>query len=387
MSTNLNARRSGGSSLRWTLGSLCLLLLTALGHGSKLLAQEEAKPAEDSSGGSKITINGYLTQAYGQSDGHQIFGITKQGTADYSTAALRIRADMTPDDAFVVQFAHIRIGKSNLQQLKNDVDIEWLYYQRTWGDNRVKVGRVQIPFGIYNEVRDLGTVLPFYRPSHNFYGDAAFGSETLEGVVLTRHQDLGHGWGLSGDLHYGNWKFGNSDFAGNFFYNRADRSKGVELWVDTPITGLRVGGGAMRYDIHSGRPDVPIIGTNVWQASHYSLQGEFDRFNVHAEVKEVNLGLGIRAQLGYAQAGFRLTDKMTLNAQRDLFYIKSANVPRLLGDDDKALGLNYALRPNLILKGEHHWNRGGFWLEDVPFFGATQTPKTKYWLVSLSTAF
>ncbi|MGH7487348.1 MAG: hypothetical protein ACREMY_17370, partial [bacterium] len=330
---------------------------------------------------------GYLTQAYAMSDGNQFLGITHKGTADYQTAALRIRADMTPDDAFVVQFAHIRIGNSNIQQLKNDVDVDWLYYQHNFGDNSVKVGRVQIPFGIYNEVRDVGTLLPFYRPSHNFYGDAAFGSETLEGIVLTRRQELGAGWSLTGDLHYGNWKFGNSDFQGGYFFDKVDRSKGAELWVDTPVSGLRFGAGVMRYNITSGNPAFPVFGLNTWQASHGSLVGEFDRFNVHSEVKVVELGAGLRVQMGYAQAGVRLFRELTLNAQRDVLYLKTAHQPRSKSDDDRALGLDYAFRPTLVLKAEHHWNEGGFWVENAPTVFGGPTPKTKYWLVSLSTAF
>lgn len=390
---------------RWALS---VLLLLGLSWGTRLAAQgaqepgaqepeaqepgahepeKEEPPAEKSSLSSKITINGYLTQAYARSDGHQFLGITESGTADYTTAALRIRADMTPNDAFVLQLAHIRIGNSPIQQLKNDVDIEWLYYQHNFGNSRVKVGRVQIPFGIYNEVRDLGTVLPFYRPSHNFYGDAAFGSETLEGIVLTHRQAIGAGWGLTGDLHYGNWKFGNSDFLGNYFFDQVENSKGVELWVEPPLPGLRIGAGAMRYDIRSGNPNVPAVGKATWEAAHVSVAAEFDRFNVHSEVKEVNLGDGFRVQLGYAQLGVRLYKGLTLNLQRDMFYVKMANQDRTRTDDDRAIGLTYAIRPSLVLKSEHHWNEGGFWVEDVPFFGGGPTPKTKYWLVSLSTAF
>src|SRR6185436_5467510 len=144
---------------RLPLALFGLLILLGPGIAARLSAQEPPQPAEPtetpSDGKSpfsaKITLNGYLTQAYARSDEHQILGITKAGTADYSTAALRIRADMTPDDAFVLQLAHIRIGNSPIQQLKNEVDIEWLYYQRNFGDTRLKLGRVQIPFGIYNE--------------------------------------------------------------------------------------------------------------------------------------------------------------------------------------------------------------------------------------------
>src|SRR5438128_1271199 len=47
---------------------------------------KESGPAADDSAGVKILLNGFLTQAYAISDGNQILGIPKQGTADYRTA-------------------------------------------------------------------------------------------------------------------------------------------------------------------------------------------------------------------------------------------------------------------------------------------------------------
>jgi hypothetical protein len=55
-------------------------------------------------------------------------------------------------------------------------------------------------------------------------------------------------------------------------------------------------------------------------------------------------------------------------------------------DDDRALGVNYAVRPDCVLKLEHHWNEG--FTPEVPrqnFFA----PKleTRYWIASLSASF
>ena len=377
--TDRPARRSLGELL-----IVALFFLSSLAGIPALRAQEEAaredQPAEEELARPKITMHGYLTQAYARSDGHQFLGIPEEGTADYRTAALQIRADIGASDFFVVQLSHERLGESPVQDLKDDVEVDWLFYEHRFEKSSVKVGRVQIPFGIYNEVKDVGTLLPFYRPSHNLYGEAAYSSETVDGIVLSRTFDLGGGWGLDTDLHYGNWQFIERDLQGGYTANDVKDSLGVELWLDTPVSGLRVGAGAVQYEIDPATAD-----ESTWYHYHVSLSGEFERFAVHAELKNVDIEIG-NVYLGYVHLGFHLTDRITLNAQRDGFDFKLDGTPRMHIDEDDALGVSFAWKPTVLLKAEHHWNEGNFWLEDVPQFGAP-VQKTRYWILSLSTSF
>lgn len=55
-------------------------------------------------------------------------------------------------------------------------------------------------------------------------------------------------------------------------------------------------------------------------------------------------------------------------------------------DNDLALGVSYAFRPDLVAKLEHHWNEGRFWLEDVPTFEGPALD-TQDSIVSLSSSF
>src|ERR1044071_6876430 len=213
---------------------VALFILSSLAGSFGLLAQEETAPAEAPTG-PQITIHGYLTQAYARSDGAEIQGIPEEGTADYRTAALQIRADVTEQDTFAIQLSHERFGESDIKAFQDDLALDWIFFENQFGDSSVKVGRVPIPFGIYNEVRDVGTLLPFYRPSTNFYGEGAYTSETVDGIVLSRVFDLGGSWRLDGDVHYGSWEFVNR--SGSFSKNKVEDSIGVELWLETPLPG------------------------------------------------------------------------------------------------------------------------------------------------------
>jgi hypothetical protein len=124
---------------------------------------------------SKLFVHGYLTQAYARTNEHQLIGINDEGTTDYRMAALQFRYAITTNDNFVIQFSHERIGDSPVMQFKNDVELDWVFYEHRFNDaTSVKVGKVQIPMGIYNEIRDVGTILPFYRPIFSFYFEGAY---------------------------------------------------------------------------------------------------------------------------------------------------------------------------------------------------------------------
>ncbi len=337
---------------------------------------EPEAATEDTAKGVQITFHGYLTQAYAKSDNGQILGIPEKGTADYRKAALQLRADLTSNDTFALQFAHERFGESVIQSFHSDVELDWLFYEHRWDDSSVKIGKVLIPFGIYNEVRDVGTLLPFYRPSANFYGEGAFTSETVDGIVLSHRFALGGPWQLASDVHYGNWEYINR--SATFTKNKVRDSIGVELWLTTPIPGLRIGAGGIRYDV------LPPEGRR-WKTYHISAEGEFGRVVTHVEYKNIDFGTGTY-EGGYGHLGFKVTDKITVNVQRDFANLNINFFRKGDFDDETALGVNYAIRPDLVVKLEHHWNQG--YTAEVPtqnFFA----PKVKinYSLVSLSTSF
>jgi len=358
-----------------------LALAACLAGVSALSAQEAPPaPAETTVSGPKITIHGFLSQAYTKSDGHQILGISDQGSADYRSAALQLRADISPSDIFIVQLSHERLGKSPVMSIKNDVELDWIFYEHRFGGSAVKVGRVQIPFGIYNEVLDVGTVLPLYRPPRNFYGETAYSAETVDGILLTHTVDLGRGWGLQGDVYFGDLQFPERNFTGKYVLSHAHDTRGAEVWLDTPLSGVRVGAGATGYEINS------VISPGSWKAKHLSVSAERERFDVHSEYKWVEIGTS-QVELAYAQAGFHFTDKLKLNVQEELGYIDTPGQPRSRFDNDRAVGLNYAFNPGLVVKAEHHWTTGGFWLEDIADPFAASAVKTRFWILSLATSF
>ena len=115
-----------------------------------------------------------------------VLGIPEDGTWDYRILALQFRYAISEKDTFIVQFSSRSLGESPINDLEDEIELDWAFYQRKLGDStRLKIGRVQIPFGIFNEIRDVGTILPFYRPPYVFYQEGSYTSETVDGIVLS----------------------------------------------------------------------------------------------------------------------------------------------------------------------------------------------------------
>ncbi|MCG3110466.1 MAG: hypothetical protein MCM46_01470 [Candidatus Manganitrophus sp. SB1] len=339
-------------------------------------------------GESNLSIYGYLTQAYANSSGGQILGIPQDGTTDYRTAALMFRYKMTAKDTFVLQLNHERLGESPLAD-DHTVEMDWLYYQHQLSDSVIiKIGKIPIPNGIYNEVMDAGTVLPFYRPASQFYGEVAFSSETVDGGVIAHSLPLG-AWELQTEIYAGEWDFVYV-IDGVVTPVRSKSALGAQLWLQTPIEGLRLGLGGN----HTVDHDVPTVPPGHKQSQkdlHASLDADFEHFLFQVEYRKSDSKYH-DFQDYYALAGARL-GKFQFNVMAEIatLDLPTVVVPGLNFMDlklhrDYAVGVNYKFRPDLVLKVEGHQVKTLNTEEPiVPLF--MDPIKVKYYIVSLSTSF
>lgn len=341
-----------------------------------------------------LSVHGFLTQAYGVSDGHQRLGIPSYGTADYRVAALLFRYDATDQDAFVLQFSHERIGRSPLTAGEPAVDLDWVFYERRFGENTLaRVGKIRTPVGIYNEIRDVGTLLPLYRPPTTLYGEQMYASETVDGAMVGHRVPLGD-WSLDLEGFFGSWEYLQWDLE---TIAEIDGGAGAQVWLRTPLQGLRVGGSALRYtarnvqDTPEGFEDSQVL----WMAS---VDGTFPRFFIRGEGYELDFGseaggYEVGARGYYGQLGFNVTDAVGLVAQAewtDLELEVFEPMPFLFDDNmerDLSLGVRYSPLPNLVLKLEGH-RYSGYGIEnETRIIGLMERADVTYGLLSVSTSF
>ena len=346
----------------------------------------------------RLSIHGFLTQAYGITDGHQFLGLPSYGTADYRTAALLFRYDATDRDVFAVQFSHERLGLSPLGALEPAVDLDWIFYEHRFGDRTIaRVGKIRTPIGIYNEFRDVGTLLPLYRPPVGMYGEQLNRSETVDGAMIGHEVPLGD-WSLNLEAFFGSWEYTQADFQTRA---RVDRAYGTQLWVNTPVEGLRAGGGAMHMDVRNVMGAPPGLRDN--QLAWYgALDGMFSRFFVRSEYFRISFGEEEAPFTGavpiyFVEAGFNLTERLSLVGQAEFIDITleaNESIPQPVNENigrDFALGIRYQPSPFLAFKLEGHRHRG-YGIEDspeveVPVPGLGELDSVTYGLFSISTSF
>jgi hypothetical protein len=314
--------------------------------------------AQDSNPGeSKLTIHGYLTQAYAKSDGIQLTGIPDDGTFDYRRAALLFNYAPTGHDKVVLQLAQRRLGESPIQVLEPDVKLDWAYYSHAFDTGTtVRAGRLPLPRGFLNEVRYVGTVLPFYRVPFTFYQEGAFTSESIDGVSV--RQAVGKGpWSLELNGFVGQYSLV------ELWSTGVDRALaknvvGGQALLQTPLDGLHLVAGGHRYDLRQSA----LTESGRDRETTWNVGGEFvrERYVVRSEYSPLFFKeAGFSHKAYYVYGGVGLTSKLWAHGELDQanVYVSVPGQTFKVSDwhHDLAAGLSYAFRPDLVVKAEYHW--------------------------------
>jgi len=346
-------------------------------------------PAETSS---KLSFHAYINQAYAKSDDHQIYGIPTDGTTNYASLAVQFRYQMTPDDQVAVQFGHQRYGKSTLNSVTEDIALDWAFYQRRLNDDTsVKVGRVQLPLGIYNEVQDVGTVMPFYTAPLTVYIKTRT-TKSIDGLLLSHSFGGKSAWSLDSEVYCGSWdRVEQSPGPGTVNVARAENAVGTQLWLNTPVSGVRFGAAALTFQITNSLNQVKAKD----RASVYllSYDGTFDRFYTRAEYLHGQQPAKLAARLAtdkleyfayYGQVGYAITPQLKVNLQGEhSSYDLNFGTGQTLIARDVALGLAYSFNSNTVFKLEGHRNHSTQ-TENQP---TGKMNNTNYGIASLAVSF
>jgi hypothetical protein len=341
--------------------------------------------AVDSSG--KLRVFGHLTQAYGKSDRGTIQATTEGGTTDVGNIAVQFRWEISAQETAVVQLSHERRAGDIFTPNQGEFEIDWAFYERRFAENTtLKVGRLNVPIGIYNEIRDVGTLLPFLNLPISFYSGVLSTAETVDGISISHIFAARSDWDLEVDFYYGGWDTAQQRVEPGARFGivnqeaRAEDGIGVQLWLNTPIRGLRLGAGGLRWLLDG--PISPPAVKDRWNSLHLSLDLSVDPWIVRSEYRRwefdqdfggfLNLGISLPAKAKregfYTQVGFWPTPKIGLFGQFEKTRLE--NSLGLLPDaydfhEDRALSLNYRFRPSLVARVEYHWAETQFPLGEV----------------------
>jgi hypothetical protein len=357
---------------RWT--SLLPLIWAATG----LLTIPARLDAQDAD--SRFSLHGHLTQAYARADKDPTLGMTKNGTWDYRVLALQMRYALTDEGQFVVQVRHRHGGETLIND--KDVALEWAYYMHDFGIVKVKIGKMPLALGLYNEFRNVGTLLPFYRVPAGMYFE---GSDAVEGASLTNITPFGK-W----ELESSGWVGGSTLPLQAYLPTgpvlntlRSHNSYGASLWVRTPIPGLRAG-----VTFFSIRAQISTD-TTRFNVYNNSLDATFENVQLRSEygrytIRNLFPGMDRNAAVYYVQGGVRVFGPLWVNAQFENTSYNDAG-DKYVWMRDRVLGLKYNFGSDLAVKLEGHRQDG--YNFDKFLVRPSPPGKTNYGIASLSVSF
>ena len=396
-----------------------------------LAAAATSSPQDSSSGStaskllSKLQVHGFLTQAWvtaNFADGgfvpppngdERLLGIPEDGTTNYRTMAIQFRYEIDRSNILVMQLSSRALGTSPIQDVEDDIELDWAFYERRIGNNTsLKIGRSAVPFGIFNEVRDVGTILPFYRPSFAYYREGAFTAERIDGFVLSHNFLTQSDWSFDLDVYFGGWDLVEDEprimDGPQTAIARADDAFGFQFWANTPLTGLRFGLGGRIYEVSEGlegffRQPGEKTDFEDW---YLAIDGVFDKFVARAEYRELKGDRTIPVAGGsntispyYIQLGYHPTEKIRIYLQSEFVDVtfQSPIFTRDIETEfrrDDGIAFNYVFSPNLVFKAEYHqYETEQFQLIPTSPFGPPFDHRTRiaddgsYTIISLSASF
>lgn len=327
---------------------------------------------------SRVSIHGYVSQAYAVSQNHQIYGIPTGGTTDYRDLALQFRYDPNRRNAVVLQLRQQRFGESRKDS--DEIELDWAFYQRNFSRLSLKAGRIPLPLGIFNEAGGAAMTSPFFRPPNEFY-DRQYTSKTLDGALASLNLGGPRGWSFDVDGYLGEWVL---DQWNNSAQLEAKNAYGAQVWANTPLTGVRVGAGAYRCDVD------PPAGTTVdYVMVHASVEADLDRWRLSTEYLSGNLDAYGTYRAAYAQVGYQFTPKLSAHARRSVARLNFPSAGHRADatlSDGFGVSVNYAVHPAILFKVEGHTN-DGLLREDIPrnLYGAPS--ETRYFIASVVASF
>lgn len=320
------------------LGRWILALTLLLGCAEAAMAQQSKAPVFHVFGG----------WAYGKTDGNNYLAGTHAGSFDNASLALNV-SDAPLENLRLEGQLFVARDQGTNELLIDFAFAEW----RISDALRLRAGKIKHPFGIYNEVYEVGTLRPFFALPQSEYGPVGVLAEGYSGVGVSGTRRMGSSWSLQYDAYFGSLNLPFNDF--NVEGHRGAREQhdlnvkevlGGRVVFDTPVEGLSFGGSAYRGKIAAGAVTL--------RHSAGGMQFEYltDRISLRTEWTRVETGDDTE-HAAYVESAYRFTPHWQGAARYD--FLRENDARSDLGRHrEKALGINYWFTPQFVLKLSAH---------------------------------
>ncbi len=306
----------------------------------------------------RLTVGGFGQWGYGRTAGENAYFVGNE-EGNYENAQFSLAVTAQPEDDVLVA------GQIFLAP-DGEVSLDWAFGEYRLHDYlRLRAGKVKNPFGIFMEVKDVGTLRPFFTLPHSIYGAGGFGAESYLGAGLTGEWEGAAGWGVAYDLFGGALEMpvfepeqallaGPPPFDFSAVQVEEREAKDVvggRLIIATPATGLsfRLSGFTGSVEEGGSKERITVYGVSA----EYAL----DRFQIRGEVLRATIGSEETNLAGYAEASWNVLPKVQVALRFEALRREREGIPDrnpILEHVEGAVGLSYWPSPNLAFKASYH---------------------------------
>jgi hypothetical protein len=313
-----------------------------------------------------IDIHGFISQGYMQTDNNNyLAGNTEKGSFEFNEFGINFGKELTEKLRLGLQLFARDLGDIG----NGEVTLDWAYGDYRWKDwLGFRAGKIKLPYGFYNETRDIDALRTNILLPQSVYND-------LQRDTLVAIQGAGiYGEipvGVFGDLSY-QLQIGTFDVDSDSGIAKVTEALGrgvfeVEkfnidtaydgsLQWSTPLDGLRVGGSyltlSLDSDIRTNYPFGPLPAgsslvadfndiTNYVASAEYTwndlvLAAEYTRQELTFGIDNVLPEDTTKSEGYYLSASYRFTDWLQVGTYYSVYY---ANIEDKDGDTLEAQGL------------------------------------------------
>jgi len=333
-----------------------------------------------------IDFHGYLSQGFLDSSSYNYLGDTTRGSFLFSEAGFNASMNPFPNTRITAQAFSYDVGQD---VGKYDVGLDYASIEYTVNDYfGVRAGRVRRPEGIYNDIQDVdlartSVLLPqgMYDARWRDFYESVDGGEFFGTFPLSKAGSLSYETfaGVANPAPDGGLAtYLRSPLPANVQLDAVNSpvEGGVQLWWNTPLNGLRIGGMG---EYISGAGDLTTVQTpvgpkngattySVWvyQTSveylwkSWTLQTEY-----YNKTRTYPTGAYINSDSWYVSAAYRFNKWFEAGPYYTEYYADTTQRGNSLDyQKDAALSLRFDLKSWWVFKVEGHFIHGTGLLED-----------------------
>lgn len=369
--------------------------------------------------GTRYHVQGFAAQGLISSTDNNFFGDSSDAVSAGFTEA-GIHGFWQPRDALRLsgQVLYRRAGESDEDGLRLDyAQADWQFYQGESTQLGLKFGKVKLPYGLYNETRDV----PFTRPGillpQSVYFDSnrdlllAAPGAFVHGASVQNYgaTDFSLGW-VRPDFNGESVEY---SFLGDTRSGKLEGSSAISArlrWDIPSDTTLMLTYADARADYTPGSPDPLAAGNVRFRNLLATVQQRFDTLTLTSEYGEPRVDLRSfgaplpdvqgKAQIYYVQGEWRIHPAWEMMLRYDVFYRDKHDKDGTQFADatgqpahtmfarDWTLGLRWDATPRLMLRAEYHRVNGTAWLPgpDNPDF-LSREQRWNMWLLQAAYRF